>query len=178
MLCRYHASSITQRADAPTLGTSASGGLRQVRWYPKRHLLHSSLGTLSGSADPHTWQTSSSAKSSSLNKPSVILRYALSPTRNVSPSTTTDGRNWRRCLCELLTFLERLRRGLLPAETSEVSLSALADFALAYEDVLLSSDCAAGAAAPFCACTSNWVCRKPEMLDAYSHVQLRMYKET
>ena len=62
------------------------------------------------------------------------------------------------------TFLERLRRGLLPAETSDVSLSAVADFALRDEDALPTSDCAAGAAAPFCACMFKWICQKPECL--------------
>ena len=82
------------------------GGLRHVMWYPNRHLSHSILGTSSGSVCPHIWHTSSSVNSSS-SKSSVIRMYALSPTLNVSPSTVTEDKNWRKCFS--LAFLARLR---------------------------------------------------------------------
>ena len=75
-------------------------------WYPNRHLSHSILGTSSGSVCPHIWHTSSSVNSSS-SKSSVIRMYALSPTLNVSPSTVTEDKNWRKCFS--LAFLARLR---------------------------------------------------------------------
>ncbi len=94
-----------------TLGTSVRGGLRHVMWYPNRHLLHSIIGTSSGSACPHIWHTSTSVNSSS-SKSSVIRRYALSPTLNVSSSTVTEDMNWRKCFSLVFAFLVRLRNVL------------------------------------------------------------------
>ncbi len=84
------------------------GGLRHVMWYPNRHLSHSTIGTSSGSVCPQIWHTSISVNSSS-SKSSVIRMYASSPTLNVSPSTVTEDKKWRKCFLLLFAFLARLR---------------------------------------------------------------------